>query len=176
MTVIEYEKSISIHRRNRKLIDYPLPPSGVKNRRFTPPGRPVPSSRPRNRRYGCSEERKKLREIGELCSPYIDYLESPECKVRYKAKLIRDLYRLSTKLEPALFLETVERALRYRIDSLQSFERIASGLLKRDLPALPQPSVGESYEERKSYQQGRFSHEADPSKYKRLLEEDADEQ
>ena len=60
---------------------------------------------------------------------------------------------------------------------LESFERIASGLLKRDLPALPQPAVGESYEQRKSYQQGRFSHEADPSTYKRLLEEeDADEQ
>lgn len=176
VTVIEYEKSISIYRRNRKLIDYPLPPAGVKNRRFTPPGRPAPSSGPRNRRYGCSEERKKLLRMGELCRLYLDYLESPECKVRYKAKLIRDLYRLSTKLEPALFLKTVERALRYRIDSLESFERIASGLLKRDLPALPQPAVGESYEERKSYQLGRFSCEADPSTYKRLLEEDADEQ
>ncbi len=141
VTVIEYAKSISIYRRNRKLIDYPMPPSGVKNRRVSPPGRPVPSHAPQNRRYGCSEEQRKLRELGQICSLYLDYIESPACKVRYKAKFVRDLYRLSTKLEPALFLKAVERALRYRIDSLQSFERIASGLRKADVPALPQPAL-----------------------------------
>ena len=173
MTVIEYEKSISIYQRNRKLIDYPLPPAGVRNRQFTPAG--VPSRAPHNRRYGCSQERNRLREMGGVCSLYLNYIDSPACKVRCKAKLVRDLYNLSKKLEPALFLKAIERALHYQIDSLESFERIASQMLQGDLPGLPQPAPGESYEERKSYQAGRFSSEADLSAYKRLLEEDADE-
>ena len=175
VTVIEYEKTISIYQRNRRLIDYPLPPAGVKNRLFTPAGGPVPSRAPHNRRYGCSEEQKKLRQMGQVCCLYLDYLDSPLCKVRYKAKLIRDLYRLSIKLEPSLFLKAVERALRYQIDSLQSFERIASQILKDDLPELPQPDCGENYEERRSHQAGRFSSEADLATYKRLFEEDGDE-
>ena len=104
---------------------------------------------------------------------HLDYIDSTECTVRYKAKLVRDLYRLSTKLDPTLFLRSVERALRYRIDSPGSFERIASQLLHQDLPGLCEPPLGqEGYEQRKSYQTGRFSSEADLSTYKRLLEED----
>lgn len=170
--VIEYAKNIAIYQANRKLIDYPLPPAELKNQQFSPPDRPVPSRKPHNRRSGCAEEQQKLRRMGEVCSRYLDYLDSPACTVRYKAKLVRDLYRLSSKLEPALFLKTIERALHYQIVSIASLERIASQLLRQDLPGLPQPPAAEDYEARKSYQAGRFSAEADFSAYQRLLEED----
>ncbi len=171
--LIEYAKKISIYQRNTKLIEYPLPPSDTRNREFSPADRPAPSHKPHNRRYGCEPERTRLRAMDELCCLYLDYIESGECTVRYKSKLVRDLYRLSTKLDPSLFLRSVERALRYRIDSLASFERIASQLLEQDLPGLCEPPLGqECYEQRKSYQTGRFSSEADLSAYKRLLEED----
>jgi transposase len=175
VTVIEYERSIAVYQRNRKLIDYPLPAADVKNQQFSPPGHPAPSHQPHNRRYGCSEEQKRLRQMGELCCAYLDYLDSPACKARCKAKLIRDLYRLSTKIEPSLFVKATERALRYQVHSVASFERIASQLLQQQLPELPLAPLGEHYEDRKTYQVGRFSSEADLSAYKRLLEEDPDE-
>jgi len=170
--LIEYPQSLGIYQANRKLIDYPLPAAELRNQQFSPPDRPVPSRGPHNRRYGCSEEQQKLRRLGEVCTRYLDYLDSPRCAVHGKAKLVRELYRLSTKLEPALFLKTIERALHYQIVSMSSLERIASQLLRRDLPVLPPPPAAQDYETRSSYQAGRFSAEADFSAYQRLLEED----
>ena len=177
VTVLEYDKRIAVYSRNRKLLEYPLPPFGVKNRIFSPPDRPLPSRKPNNRRYGSTEERKRLRQMGEICTLYLDYIDSADCKVRYKQKLVRDLYRLSRRLAPELFLSVAERAVRYRIDSVVSLERIASQLIQPELPGIPQqPSVApEIYEERESYKMGRFSSEADPSHFKRLLEEPPDE-
>jgi transposase len=170
--LIEYPKNIVIYQANRKLVDYPLPPAELKNQQFSPPDRPLPSRKPHNRRSGCAEEQEKLRRMGELCCRYLDWLDSSACRVPYKAKLVRDLYRLSSKLEPTLFLKTIERALHYRIVSIASLERMASQLLTPDLPGLPQPLAAEDYEARRSYQAGRFSAEADLSAYRRLLEED----
>jgi transposase len=173
--LIEYAKSLAIYQANRKLIDYPLPTAEVKNKEFSPPDRPVPSRGPHNRRYGCAEEQQKLRRLGEICTRYLDYLDSPRCPAHGKAKLVRDLYRLSRKLEPQLFLKTIERALHYQITSLNSLERIASQLLCQDLPTLPPPLAAQDYETRSSYQAGRFSAEADLSAYQRLLEDEQDE-
>jgi len=176
VTVIEYERSIAVYRKNTKLIDYPLPPPEVKNQQFSPPDRPVPQHQPHNRRYGCTEEQKRLREMGEVCGAYLAYLDSPACKVRYKDKLVRDLYRFSTKIDPSLFLKAIDRALKYQINSVASVERIAAQLLQQQLPTLPAVPVDEHYEDRKAYQVGRFSSEANPSEYQRLLEqEDRDE-
>lgn len=174
--LIEYAKSLAIYQANRKLIDYALPSAELKNQQFSPPDRPVPSRGPHNRRYGCADEQQKLRRLGELCARYLDYLDSPACAVHGKAKLVRDLYRLSLKLEPQLFLKTIERALHYQIASMSSLERIASQLLRHDLPALPTPPpAAQDYETRCSYQAGRFSAEADLSAYQRLLEDEQDE-
>lgn len=175
VTVLEYERSIAVYRKTTKLIDYSLPPAEVKNQQFSPPDRPVPQHYPHNRRYGCAEEQKRLREMDDVCSAYLDYIESPACNVRYKDKLVRDLYRFSTKVDASLFLTTIERALKYQINSIASVERIAAQLLQQQLPALPAVSVDEHYEERKVYQIGRFSSETDLSEYQRLLEEEHDE-
>ena len=175
LTVVEYEKSISIYHHHRKLDSYPLPPEEVKNTPFAPPGVKPPSQAPRNRKYGCREEEKQLREMGQLCCEYLDYVKSDACRIPYKPKFIRELHRLAKKMSKDLFLKTVLRALRYHIDSIASVERIAGQLVKNEVRHLPEVPPADLYENRKSYQEGRFSYEADLRRYNDLMQEHDDE-
>jgi hypothetical protein len=174
LTVIEYDRSISIYHNHRKLEEYPLPAEGVKNVPFAPPGLTPPRQAPRSRKYGCKEEEKLLRGMGPPCRAYLDYVQSKECKIPYKPKFIRQLHRLSKKMSEPMFLKTVERALDYHIDSIASVERIAEQLVRNEMQLLPELPLPDQYESRKSYQEGRFSAEADPRRYNELLEEQED--
>jgi len=174
LTVIEYDKSISIYHNHRKLLDYSLAPEGVKNIPFAPPGVTPPHQVPRSRKYGCKEEEKQLRQMGASCCEYVDYIRSPACKIPYKPKFVRELHRLAKKISKPLFLKTVERALHYHIDSIASVERIAEQLVKNEVRQLPEIPLADRYETRKSYQEGRFSAEADLGLYHDLMEEQED--
>lgn len=174
LTVIEYDKSLSIYHNHRKLEDYPLPAAEVKNEPFAPKGVSAPHQAPHSRKYGCKEEEKQLREMGQLCCAYVDYVQSKACKVPHKPKFIRELYRLAKKMSKSLFLKTVERALHYHIDSIASVERIAEQLVRNEVQQLPDLPLAESYETRKSYQEGRLSSEADLKRYNHLMEEPED--
>ncbi len=174
LTVIEYDKSISIYHNHRKLESYPLPAAGVKNKPFAPAGVTAPHQAPRGRKYGCKEEEAQLRNMGRVCCEYVDYVRSNACKIPHKPKFIRDLYRLAKKMSRSLFLKTVERALHYHIDSIRSVERIAEQLVRNEVQQLPDVPPADRYENRKSYQEGRFSTEADLKRYNELMEEQED--
>jgi len=147
----------------------------VKNQKFAPPGASGPSQAPLNRRYGCRQEENKLRAIHQVCAAYLDYVQSAACKIRYKPKFIRDLYRLSTQLSRPLFLKTIRRGVKYQISSADSLERIAAVLIQQELSVPPATPQWEPYEDRAAYQQGRFSSEADLQQYQRLLEDHDDQ-
>ena len=151
-----------------------MPLEGVKNKTFAPPGVTPPRQAPRNRKYGCKEEEKRLRQLGPLSCAYVDYIQSHACKIRYKPKFIRELHRLAKKMSRTLFLNTVERALHYHIDSIASVERIAEQLVKKEVHQLPEVPLPDRYESRKSYQEGRLSAEADPKRYNELMEDQED--
>ena len=174
LTVIEYDKSISIYHNHRKLEEYPLPAEGVKNKPFAPPGVTPPRQAPRSRKYGCKEEEEQLRGMGPLCCAYLDYLQSKDCKIPYKPKFIRELHRLAKKMSKQLFLKTVERALHYHVDSIASIERIAEQFFRNEMQHLPELPLPDRYESRRSYQEGRFSAEMDPKRYNELMEEHED--
>ena len=74
----------------------------------------------------------------------------------------------------SLFLITVERAAEYRLASILSLERIAQQLMERDMFKTPYIPPPEGYENRESYQQGRFSQEEDLGRYRKLMEEQED--
>ena len=171
LTVIEYDKHISIYHNHRKLEDYPLPAEGVKNQPFAPEGVPAPHQAPRSRKYGCKEEEQQLRAMDQLCCAYVDYIQSTACKIPYKPKFIRELHRLAKKMSQTLFLKTVERALHYHIDSITSVERIAEQLVRNEMQQLPDVPPADEYENRTSYQEGRFSSEADLKRYEQLMQE-----
>jgi len=175
LTVIEYDGRIGIYRSHRKLIEHELAPWYVKNKQIAPEGIPVPHQAPRSRKYGFKEEEKRLREMGKVCSAYLDYIQSTTCRIHQKPRFIRELYRLSKQTSRSLFLITVERAAEYRLASILSLERIARQLMERDMfeapLCIPPP---EGYENRESYQQGRFSQEEDLGRYRKLMEEQED--
>ena len=174
--VVEYEKRIEVYWNHEKLISYDLPEADVRNREFYPgPLRPTPLH-PANRKKGYDIEEQKLRKLGDTCCAYIDFIKSPECMIRQKPRLIRDIYRLSKKLEPSLFVECISRALEYKIDNAESVARIAAQTLAhpdgKQVPVIEPPVPSEDYSLRPSYKQGEFSFEADPIMYSDLLEED----
>ena len=175
LDVIEYENSISIYLRHKKLISYPLADWEVKNTPITPPGVASPSQVPRSRKYSCREEEKKLLAMGEPCGAYLEYIRSPACAIHQKPKFIRELYRLSKQMSLTLFLQTIRRAHSYRINNIASVERIAAQLLDNQMQQLPELPAPNDYEHRSAYQQGRLSTEADLKGYARLMEQEEEQ-
>lgn len=169
--IIEYASYIKIYRKKEMLIKYDLPDWNEKNEKFTPEGVNTNPYEPNNRKKGCKEEEKFLRDINCVCCDYLDFIKSNQSDVKLKPKFIRDLYNLSKKMTGSLFLECIKRALKYHISNIASIERIAGQLVKNDLYKLPEPSINNDYENREEYQKGRFSNEADPDTYKKLIDE-----
>ena len=112
--------------------------------------------------------------MGQVCRDYLDYVRSKACKIHQKPKFIRALYRLAKQMSNALFLNTIQRVLEYRIASITSIERIAEQLIRQQMQEIPDMPTSNQYENRKAYQEGRFSTEADLNRYGRLLEEQED--
>ena len=167
--VLEYEKKIEIYQKRNKLTEYDLPAYDIKNKRFCPPQMKI-KTKPNNRKKGSLEEEKALRTLGSICCTYLDFIHSAECRNRQKPKLIRDLYSLSKRLSSNVLSETLEQALKFKVDTLISLERIAQNLLQRGLFCEIKSSVSSDYESREEYRAGRFSSEADLKKYQALLE------
>jgi hypothetical protein len=167
--VIEYEGRMTIFQNHRKIIEYKLPEYGVRNQRFSPPGIKV-KSQPNNRKRGSSEEEAYLRALGSESSSFLDFIHSAECLTRQKSKLIRDLYALSKKVSRDNFTETLKQALKYKVDSIHSIERIAQNLLQNDLLPETDILVESDYQSREEYRKGRFSCEANLQGFQKLLD------
>jgi len=175
LTVMEFNKHICIYHNHKKLIEHELAPWNVKNKQITPEGVEAPHQVPRNRKYGFKEEEKRLRDMGQICRDYLDYVQSRACKIHQKPRFIRALYRLAKQMSNSLFLSTMERVFEYRIASIVSIERIAEQLIRQQMPEIPDIPLSNQYENRKAYQEGCFSTEADLKQYGQLLEEQEDE-
>jgi len=167
--VLEYEKKIEIYQKRNKLTEYRLPDYDIKNKRFYPPQMKI-KTKPNNRKKGFTEEERSLRTLGPVCCTYLDFIHSVECCNRQKPKLIRDLYSLSKRLSSNILSETLEQALKFKVDSLHSLERIAQNLLQKDLFPDNENPINSDYENREEYRAGRFSSEADLARFQTLLE------
>jgi hypothetical protein len=85
--------------------------------------------------------------------------------------MLRKLFALSQKVTPALFIRSIERALRYRITSMATIERIAALCMSQGAEALPFVEVDEGFREREAYQEGRLTDQPDLSVYQDASEE-----
>jgi hypothetical protein len=79
---------------------------------------------------------------------------------------------LSRQLTAALFVQTVERALHYRIADVETLRRIAQLVLVQGEPLLPNPPVDEGFRDRDTYRQGHLTDAPDFSEYDQMLEND----
>jgi hypothetical protein len=66
---------------------------------------------------------------------------------------------------PTLFVRTIERALKYRIDDLDTVWRMAVMHVQDGLDMLPAVDLDASFTERAAYQEGCLSDEPDFSRY-----------
>jgi hypothetical protein len=74
--VLQYSESIDIYYRQKLLVRYHLPAEGVKNQKFSPPGK-TPKHQPWNRKKPTALEEKKLRSLGSEVNRYLDFVFNP---------------------------------------------------------------------------------------------------
>jgi transposase len=168
--VLEYADRMKIYQGRECVAEYALLPDGVRNQRVSPEGFPQPRFQPKNRKQATAEEEKRLRAMGAEVEGYLDFALKPKGSERHR--LVRELFRLSEEMTSALFLRSVERALKYRITSLETIRRIAILQMSESLETLPFAEVDEGLEEREAYREGRLSEAPDLSIYDHLLETD----
>jgi len=171
--VLQYADKLKIYRAREYLAEYPLPADGVKNAKFAPSGQPQPRHNPTNRRRPTQEEEKRLRAMDERVSRYLDFVLKPKGIERHH--FLRQLFALSQQMNPAVFIPSVERALHYRIESLDTLRRIALLYMNASEHPLPAVDIDRSFCTRESYLEGRLTDAPDFSRYDRILEVSQDE-
>lgn len=169
--VLQYSDSIHVYYQRELLVQYWLPPQGIRNQKYTPPGK-TPKHQPWNRKKPTASEEKTLRSLSDVVNRYLDFAFNQSQKVAQKHRFIRQLYGLYRKLAPSLFVKTISRALTYRITNAGTIEQMAGQLFKEGNYPMPPAAVGEDYKSREAYLQGCTSDEPDLCEYDRLLEEE----
>jgi len=168
--VLQYADRLKLYRARECLAEYPLPADGVKNAKFAPPGQPQPRHNPSNRRHPTEEEEKRLRAIDERVGRYLDFALKPKGIERHR--FLRRLFALWRQMNSAIFIRTLERAMRYGITETDTLQRIAVLLLDGSEHPLPAVDIDEGFRARESYLEGRLTDAPDFSRYNQLLEDD----
>lgn len=163
VTVLAYADRLKIYRHRECLAEYPLPPDGVRNAQFSPNGFPKPPHGPNNCKEPTREEEKRLRAIGPSVDAYLDWVLKIKGLGRHR--FLRSLLALSRKMTPELFLKSIERAAKYRIEDIPTIERIAVLLLQEGTGVLPVAEVDEEFTQREAYQEGFLTDAPDISTY-----------
>jgi hypothetical protein len=168
--VLRYAERLKIYQHRTCVAEYPLPADGVKNARFHPEGSLPPRHLPKHRKHGSQHEEQRLRALGPEVAAYLDYaLATPGVR---RHRFLRELLALSRKVTLTVFVQTIERALRYRVVLIGTLERIAWLCTSQGQPSLPSAEVDENFCERPAYQEGYLTDEPDLSLYDELPREE----
>ena len=146
------------------MAEYPLSAHGVSNQRFSPKDLPPPPYQPKQRKHPTEQEEKRLRGLAPEIDAYLDFALHGKGTARHA--FLRRLLALSQKMTAELFLKVIGRAHQYRIDSLETIERIALLQLREGQTELPLAEVDEAYLERPAYQEGAWTDLPDLSIYR----------
>ena len=163
LKVLEYADRLKLYKGGEWLIEYLLPAEGVKNKRFSPEGQPKPRHHPNTRRRPTQQEEKRLRSMAESVSAYLDFACKPKGIERHG--FLRKLFALSRKMTQELFIQSIERAHKYKITDLATLERIATLNITQNLQTLPFAQIDEDFREREIYLEGRLTDLPDLSIY-----------
>ena len=167
--VLEYADRVKLYQHRTCVAEYPLPAAGVKNARFSPPGQPAPRHLPKHRKHGSQQEEQRLRALGADVAAYLDYaLQTPGLQ---RHRFLRELFLLSRQVTQTVFLQALQRALRYRIVELQTLQRIAWFCMSQGEERLPYADVDENFRQRQAYLDGCLTDEPDLSCYESLDDE-----
>ena len=103
--VLRYDQHIEIYQSGQKLMQYPLPPEGVKNQPVHPPGQPASPYKPRHRKQSSAEEQKRLRALDPVVSAYVDFILASPGLLHHQH--LRRLLALSQRMSLELFVRSV---------------------------------------------------------------------
>jgi len=170
--IFEYSDHLKIYQHGQCLAEYRLPADGVTNALISPEGMPKPPRQPKNRKKPAQEEENRLRALSEVVDRYLKFALQAGVQ---RHRFLRELFALSCRMTRSLFLQTIERALRYQINDIDTLQRIARLCLSQDDRPLPSADVDESFRQREAYQQGRLTDAPDFSLYDQMLEDNEDE-
>jgi transposase len=161
--VLQYADRLKLYKERECLTEYPLPADGVRNQRFSPEGLPPPPHYPHNRRQPTQEEEKRLRALAASVSTYLDWVLERKGPGRHR--FLRSLLALSRKMSLELFVQSVERAAKYRIEDLATIERIAWLHLQHGTGVLPVAPIDAQFTQREAYLEGALTEAPDLSIY-----------
>jgi len=162
--VLRYAERLKIYQQRKCVAEYVLPADGVKKT-------PTSTRRGMLRRGTCpstastvpSTRKQRLRALGPEVAAYVDYaLTTPGLQ---RHRFLRELWALSHKVTPSVFVQALQRALRYRVVQMETLERIAWLCMNQGQQLLPFADVDESFRERPAYQEGCLTDEPDLSLY-----------
>ncbi len=161
---LEYADELKVYQDRQCLVQYPLAADGVSNAKFSPKGFPEPPHQPSNRKKPTQEEEKRLRAISPSVDAYLDWVLKIKGLGRHR--FLRSLLALSRKMTPELFIKSIERADKYRIQDIVTIERIAVLSMQGGNATLPSPMVDEHFTQRPAYLEGSLTDSPDLSIYK----------
>ena len=162
--VLQFYDHVEIYHKRKKLAKYKLPADGIKNKAFSPAGKPEPKYQPKHRTKPTAGEEKILRASANEVDAYLTFALTMHGKTKHR--FIRQLYSLYKKTALPVFVKAVQRALKYRIKNVDTIENIIRLLLKQSNYAMPLPDINQEFTSRPAYIEGRFADEADLSKYR----------
>ena len=160
---LQFCDHVEIYHKRKKLAEYELPPDGIKNEKISPKGEPKPKYQPTNRKKPTAGEERILRSLAPEVNAYLDFVLTMKGKARHG--FVRKLYGLHKKTHLALFVKAVNRALKYRIRSVDILENIIRLLLKQSNYEMPLPEIDDEFTSRPAYLEGRFTPDVDLSIY-----------
>jgi transposase len=169
--IFEYSDRLKIYKHRQCVVEYAVPADGVHNALISPEGMPKPPRQPKNRKRPTQEEEKRLRAISEVVDRYLKFALHDGVQ---RHRFLRELFALSCRMTRSVFIETIDRALRYQITDIDTLQRIARLCLTQDV-LLPDVDVDESFREREAYQRGHLTDAPDFSTYDQMLDNDEDD-
>jgi hypothetical protein len=123
--ILRLPDKIRLLKNRETLTEYALPAVNVKGEHIKPDGVTVPP--PRNSKKPTGPEESRLRAIAPEVAVYLEVIKKlPQSSSIKKYQMIRQLFRLSQKLSPALFIKVIERAHGYGVTDMETIERIAA--------------------------------------------------
>ena len=162
--VLQFCDHVEIYHKRKKLVEYELPPDGIKNEKFSPKGEPKPRYQPNNRKKPTAGEEKTLRSVAPEVNAYLNFVLTMKGKTRHR--FVRQLYSLHRKTGLSVFAKALKRALKYRIKNVDTIENIIRLLLRQSNYEMPLPEINNEFTNRPAYLEGRFADEVDLSIYK----------
>jgi hypothetical protein len=132
--VLEYGDRLKIYQAGQCLAEYPSAARGRQKQAVQPAGAAGPGHPAKNRRHRTEAEEKHLRALAPAVNAYLDF--ALPIKGIQRHEFIRRLLALSRRMSVELLTQSLERARKYRITSLETVERIALLYLQQgDRPA-----------------------------------------